>query len=744
VAVIRINEIIDRLLEYHPQADTGLVQKSYVWSAKLHSGSLRKSGLPYLSHPLEVAGILTDLKLHESAIAAGLLHDVLEDSSITYEELEEEFGKEIAKLVDGVTKISRISTDSSRIEVQAENYRKMVLAMAQDVRVILIKLADRLHNMQTLEYLDEQRQQTIAQETMEIYAPIAGRLGIHWILAQLEDLSFQHLKPDVFIRLAAQTSKIRKARQEYMDTVQKELKKRLAEAGIEAEVTGRFKHLFSIYQKMQRQNLGFDEVYDVTAFRILVGTIPECYDALRVLHSCWTPVPGRIKDYIALPKPNMYRSLHTTIIGPENERAEIQIRTHEMHALAEYGIAAHWRYKEAGGARPQPAGKEKSLEFLQHLVEFHEELKDPYRFLESVKSEIVPSEIIVFTPDGDMIELPAGSTPIDFAYAIHSDIGNRCAGAKVNGRIVPLNHELKSGDTAEIITSQSVEPAKAWLDIVKTPRARARITHWISAKETERTRELGRQMLEAELLRHNLALGTLLEDGTMDKVTKRFSFSSTARLLEAVGFDKFPARKVVAHLVPPEELRPKKSRGKQTTRKKAVKKKTAKKAGAGKKKAAEKAAGRLGESSDEIRKPVIRIESYHDPTLVFCICNPVAGDEVVAVRKDDQTVEVHKVDCQKALDEHPERILSARWAKEVEGETLAAVEVLTDDRKGMLTSISSVISDANLNIERAVVHTTEEKKAIHTFQLSIKHLQQLRKLIKSLERINGVISVRRI
>lgn len=743
MAVIRINEIIDRLISYHDKADTAVVQKAYVWSAKLHAGSLRKSGLPYLSHPLEVAGILTQLELHENSIAAGLLHDVIEDSSITLEELEAVFGKEIASLVDGVTKIGKITT-SSRIEVQSKNYRKMILAMAQDVRVILIKLADRLHNMQTLEYLDEKKQSTIAQETLDIYAPIAGRLGIHWIQAQLEDLSFRHLKPEIYFRLATEAASIKEARQEYKKEVQQIIKSRLHEAGIEAKVTGRFKHLYSIYEKMERQKLSFDEVHDIIAFRIIVGSIPDCYDTLRVLHSYWTPVPGRIKDYIALSKPNMYRSLHTAVIGPEGERTEIQIRTQEMHAVAEYGIAAHWRYKQAGASTPDADAEEKTLEFLHQLVEFHEELKDPYRFYETLKSEVILDEIVVFTPTGDLIELPTAATPIDFAYAIHSDIGNQCGGAKINGRIVPLNHILQSGDTVQILTSTSVEPSKAWLEIVKSSRAKAKISHWISAKEGERTKELGRQLLESELLRHHRALGTLIENGDIARVASRFRFSSTDTLFEAIGFGKFPVRKVVTQIVPPQDLR------RISKRKKAVKskKKTTSKKGKTKTRKVKKPAPETpapDEQSGEVELPPIVIKSFNDPVLAFgACCSPLMDEEVAAVRDDEEKVEIHRADCKKVMEAHPEWILPASWADHVEGESEVTIEVVSMDRKGMLAKLSTLISEADLNIVRALVNTTAEKKAIISFAICIKHLSDLRRIIKAIEKVEGVISVSRL
>ncbi len=456
MAVIRIEEIIDRLTGYHTDANLAVVQKAYVWSAKLHHGTRRMDGLPYLSHPLEVAGILTELKLHERAIAAGLLHDVIEDSSLTIEELEDVFGKEIARLVDGVTKLGRLTKDKSQAEFYSSNYRKMFLAMAQDVRVILIKLADRLHNMRTLSSLPEHKQVRIAQETLDIYAPIASRLGIHWIQGQLEDLSFQYLYPEMYERMSSQMDKTRETLQEYIDKSKQTIQDELEKTDIKCVVTGRFKHIYSIYNKMNTQQLSFEEVYDIIAFRIIMDTIPACYDALRIIHSIWRPVPGKIKDYIALPKPNMYRSLHTTVIGIDGERIEIQIRTHEMHALAEYGIAAHWRYKEEGIGSPEEVDEKKALEFVKNLVEIDEDIKNPYKFLDSIKNEILSDDIVVFTPAGETIELPPGSTPIDFAYLIHSDIGNHTAGAKVYGRIMPISQALKAGDTVEIITSNSV------------------------------------------------------------------------------------------------------------------------------------------------------------------------------------------------------------------------------------------------------------------------------------------------
>jgi GTP diphosphokinase / guanosine-3',5'-bis(diphosphate) 3'-diphosphatase len=735
LAVIRIGEIIDRLTDYHQDANLAVVQKAYVWSAKLHHGARRMDGMPYLSHPLEVAGILTELKLHERAIAAGLLHDVIEDSSLTIEELEEVFGKEIARLVDGVTKLGRLTKENSQAEFYSSNYRKMFLAMAQDVRVILIKLADRLHNMRTLSFLAEHKRVRIAQETLDIYAPIASRLGIHWIQAQLEDLSFQYLYPEMYERLSSYIIETRELRQEYIEKSKLTIQEKLLETDIESAVSGRFKHIYSIYTKMNAQQLSFEEVHDIIAFRIIVSTIPECYDALRVIHSIWRPVPGKIKDYIALPKPNMYRSLHTTVIGIDGERIEIQIRTNEMHALAEYGIAAHWRYKEEGTGSPEEVDEQRALEFVKNLVEIDEDIKNPYRFLDSIKNEILSGDIVVFTPEGDTIELPPGSTPIDFAYVIHSDIGNHTGGAKINGRIVPISHTLKAGDTVEIITSNSVEPERAWLDIAKSQKALNRINNWITIRENMNLKELGRQILEAELIKNGQSLTRMRKDGTLKKVVKRFSFQNEDKLLEALGSEKISVLKVLRASFPKD----KNLKSNRATKPKKDKSKSASQI-------IEEGETSFDEISqvDAIENLNVEISSYHDPGLIIgdC-CSPLFGDEVAGLRDEDGHMVIHRFGCDELTTADHEGIIKATWENNVEGEGQTTIEIISEDVKGMLAKLTTTISDLNFDIIRAVAHTTEKKKAIHSFCVKLKGLSDLQQLIKAIEKIDGTISVKR-
>ena len=497
--MLRFNDILERVLSYNPNADVDLLRKAYVFSAKVHLGQVRLSGEPYLIHPMEVTGILTQLKLDVASVATGLLHDTVEDTLAALEEIRENFGDEIAQMVDGLTKISRIPIRSSE-ENQAENFRKMILAMVKDIRVILIKLADRLHNMRTLKYHTPEKQVEIAQETLDIYAPLAHRLGIDWIRLELEDLAFQYLRPDLYEEIQRKIARREKERTSYIDEVKRTLMKKLYENHIQGEVSGRIKQSYSIYRKMRDQKLDLDEVYDITAFRVVVNTIKECYDVLGVIHSVWKPIPGKFKDYIGLPKENMYQSLHTTVIGPHGQRIEMQIRTHDMHRIAEEGIAAHWKYKEG----KLEEADDKRFTWLRQLLEWQRDLKDDVEFIESVKVDLFPNEVYVFTPKGTVKQFPFGATPVDFAYSIHSDVGNHCVGARINGKIVPLRYELRSGDTVEIITSPKQKPSKDWLKNVKTSRAKTKIRQWFAAEEREKSIVLGKEILEKELRKHGL------------------------------------------------------------------------------------------------------------------------------------------------------------------------------------------------------------------------------------------------
>jgi GTP pyrophosphokinase len=516
--MLRFNDIADRVLEYDPACDLALLQRAYVYTAKVHEGQERLSGEPYLIHPLEVAGILVDMRMDEVCVTAGLLHDAVEDTFSTLEEIERLFGDEVAFLVEGLTKIAKIEFTSAR-ERQAENFRKMLLAMSKDIRILLIKLADRLHNMRTLTYMSEDSRRRVAQETLDIYAPLAHRLGIHWMKQELEDLAFRALNPEIIESLEERLSSKREDREHYIEEVIGILSRKLVAAGLRARIQGRLKDLGSIHAKMEAQGITLDEIHDVIAFRIVIdGAQEEVYTALGIIHSTWSPVPGRFKDYVALPKPNNYQSLHTTVIGPYGERMEVQIRTEEMHRNAELGIAAHWKYKEGDVRDHEP---DDEFAWLRQLLEWHRDLADPHEFLDIVKVDLFPDSVFVFTPKGEVINLPRGATAVDFAYAIHSEVGAHCAGVKVNGKMVPLRSRLADGDTVEIITSAAQYPRKDWLEFVVTGKARSRIRHAIRATEKTRSVELGRDILERELRKAGFSLKALLTSGALDKVARK-------------------------------------------------------------------------------------------------------------------------------------------------------------------------------------------------------------------------------
>src|SRR3954463_15468505 len=550
--MIRLNDILERVGQYRPDADLDLVKKAYVYSAKVHQGQVRKSGEPYLVHPLEVAGLLAELKLDEASIVAGLLHDTIEDTLATPAEIRELFGDEVLSLVEGVTKLGTFShgPSSSQEEKQAENFRKMLVAMAKDIRVILVKLADRTHNMRTLEHMKPEAQQRIAQETLDIYAPLANRLGIQWIKIELEDLAFKYLNPREFGDVEQQVAQTQKDRAKYIADIVLLLKGKLEEAGLEASVQGRPKHLYSIWKKMRKNDLNsVSEVHDIVAFRLILKSVPACYEALGLIHSLWRPVPGRFKDYIAIPKPNMYQSLHTTVIGPTGERIEIQMRTEEMHQVAEEGIAAHWAYKEGKSAKD-----EQKFAWLRQLMEWQQDLKDPREFLETVKVDLFTDEVFCFTPKGDVRSLPQGSTPVDFAYAIHSDVGGRCVGAKINGKIVPLRYKLKNGDQIEVLTSPQAHPSKDWLTFVKTSRAQQKIRGFIKQQQREKSLQLGRELAEKEFRRFSLNLNKLLKSGELKPICEELGYRIEEDLLVAIGYGKVAPSQVIQKLVPAEKM----------------------------------------------------------------------------------------------------------------------------------------------------------------------------------------------
>jgi len=714
--MIRLNDILDKVAAYNPTADLNLIRKAYVYCAKVHQGQTRLSGEPYIIHPMEVAGLLADLRLDVPSIITGFLHDTIEDTLTTTEELTLMFGEEVANLVDGVTKISKIHFKTKE-ESQAENFRKMLLAMAIDIRVILVKLADRLHNMRTLEFQPELKQRAIARETMDIYAPIANRLGISWVKVELEDLSFRYLDPDVYFELSRNISQKKQEREAFVLEAKEIIAKNLSEHGIKGEVSGRSKHLYSIYRKMEKRSVEFDEIYDLIAFRILVDTVRECYEVLGVIHSAWKPIPGRFKDYIAMPKGNMYQSLHTTVIGPNGDRMEVQIRTHEMHSVADAGIAAHWKYKEGKGYDEKDV---KRFAWLRQLLEWQQELQDSKEFMDSVKVELFPEEVYVFTPKGDVKSFPKHSTPIDFAYAVHSDVGHRCVGAKVNGKLVPLKHELKNGDIVEVITSPHHTPSKDWLKIVKSSRARNRIRAWIKTEERKRSIVLGRDICEKEFRKYSVNLQKIQKSGEFKKIAGEFGFAGDDDLLAAVGYGRISAGQIIGKLLPNEKIQERSDRKE----------------------------SRLTSILDKIKgksSSAVEISGVDNVLVRFgkC-CNPVQGDDIIGFITRGKGVTIHTADCQLALDSDPERRIDVAWNKSKTATLPVRIRVLCHDVKGILANTTLAITNCEANISSALIQTTVDKRGENIFEVNVVDLAHLQKVINALMKVKGVIKVERI
>ncbi len=714
--VTDLEQLLDRVKSYQADADLGVVRKAYEFSAKAHEGQLRRSGEPYLQHPIAVAGVLTSLKTDVTAIVAGLLHDTLEDTVATPEQLEREFGKDVVHLVDGVTKIGKI-TFKSYEEKQAENFRKMVLSMADDIRVVLIKLADRLHNMRTLEHLSPSKRQAIAQETVEIYAPLANRLGIGWIKNELEDLCLKHLKPDVYEMLRVRVAKRDEDRQQYIQEVIQLVNQALKDNGLSGQVYGRPKHLYGIYQKMNKQSISFEEVYDLTALRIVTDTKMNCYAMVGVIHSLWRPVPGRFKDYIAIPKSNLYQSLHTTVVGPKGEHVEFQIRTEDMHRVAEYGIAAHWKYKEQGRVAERDS---KAFGWLHQFVEWQQDLTDNRQFMDSVKLDLFHDVVYVFTPKGIVKELPKGSTPVDFAFAIHTEVGDHCVGAKVNGKIVPLKHQLTSGDTVEILTSPTQTPHKDWLKFVRTSRAKTKIKHWIKVEEQKRSIEIGRRLLESEFRRHGMAPAQMLKSQELFHAAQQCGFDTTDELAAAVGFGNLSSAEVLLKLTAP-------SQGA---------------AGAVHEKAVPQKAA-VGKSDDK----GVKVKGARDLLMQLSrCCNPVPGDRILGYITRGRGLTIHAIDCPnlEALDYDRERLVEVEWDTSTPGTHAVKVSVMTEDKTGVLANVSSAIAECHANISRAEIATREDRKAVLDFIVEVSGTQHLDQVLKSIERVDGVITARRV
>ena len=708
----QLQTLIEEIPKYQPGADLAVLERAYRFSERSHRGQQRASGEPYLSHPLEVATLLVDFKMDVTTVTAGLLHDVLEDTGATKAELETEFGKEIAELVDGVTKLGKLAF-SSREERQAENFRKMLVAMARDLRVLMIKLADRLHNMRTLDYLPHDKAKKIAQETLDIYAPLAHRLGMAKVKAELEDLGLRTLNPADYVDLQKRVAKRRLEREADINQVIAILQRKLSEVGIDSQIRGRPKHFYSIWKKMHDQGREFDEIYDLTAVRVIIASVRDCYGALGVIHSLWKPVPGRFKDFIAMPKVNMYQSLHTTVIGPKGDPVEIQIRTREMHRIAEEGIAAHWLYKE------RKAGKDKldeSLVWLRQLIETQQDTKDPQEFMDTVRVDLFPDEVYVFTPKGDVKALPEGATPLDFAYAVHTKVGEHCVGAKVNAKLVPLRFTLRQGDIVEIVTSPNQHPSRDWLKIVKSTRARAKINQWLKVEERARSIELGREMFEREARKYRLNPSALLGGDEIKKAAADFGFAGPDDLLAALGYGKSSVHQVLNKLAPnalletPEKPKPSATRP----------------------------------------APVdgVRIRGVDDLLVRFArCCNPLPGDPIVGFITRGRGLTVHARDCltvaKSVLDR--ERLIDVEWDVEEPGKRPVRIAVyIGKDRPGLLSEITGAISARNGNITKAEVTVTDDRRGINNFVVEVADLRQLQDIIAAIRDVRDVINVERV
>ncbi len=713
--MIRINDIIDRITEYYPDADLDIIDRAYIYSARVHEGQVRLSGEPYLSHPLEVAGILTEMKLDVVSVAAGLLHDVVEDTHATLEEIQEMFGKDISHIVSGVTKLSVLPFSSGSQARQAESIRKMILAMADDIRVILIKLADRLHNMRTLNFHSSKKREKIARETLDIYAPIAGRLGIYWIKKELEDASFKYIQPDEYSKIEQLVNKDKEEGEKYIETVKNLIKKKMDEHNLECEVLGRYKYFYSIYKKMISQNLEFEDVYDIIAFRIILDTVPHCYEALGVIHSLWKPVAKKFKDYIGVPKPNMYQSLHTTVIGPFGERIEIQIRTREMDNVAKSGIAAHWSYKEGLHLDEETT---KMFSWIQNLVENQEDFKNPDEFLENVRIDLFPDEVYVFTPRGEIKTVPSGATPVDFAYLIHTEVGNQCVGAKVNGRIVPLQYELKTGDTVEISTSKKSHPSKDWLNFVKTVKARSRIRQWIKIQEKERSITLGREMCEKAFRKHRLNFNTLLKSEEMEKVVEHFGFKHVDDLIASVGYGKITPLQIIRKVEP----KPEEKEYSESFLDKIISRVRKKKPKAG-----------------------VIVKGVDDILIKFgkC-CQPVPGDSIIGYITRGYGVTVHRTRCVNALKMSPERQIDVEWSVDIADTYPVEILVRSYDRVGLLADITANISKNGANILSANTETRESKIVDSLFTIAVENTDHLNRVLSAIRKVKHIQAVRRI
>lgn len=726
--MVRFEEIIDKISAYNPAADVELIKKAYIFSAKVHQGQMRLSGEPYLSHIIEVAHILADMQMDALTVAAGILHDTVEDTLTTLDKIKELFGEEAAALVDGVTKIGKISfeakTASSGEERQAENFRKMIIAMAQDIRVIMIKLADRMHNMRTLSALAPEKRVKIARETMDIYVPIANRLGIGWIKTELEDLSFKHLNSDAYRELQERLVTENEERARYIHEVKAIIEKRLAEYNLKSEVDGRPKHLYSIYKKMQKDGVSLEHIYDVLAFRIIVPAVKDCYEVLGIIHSTWRPIPGRFKDYIAMPKPNMYQSLHTSVIGPYGERIEIQIRTQEMHKIAEDGIAAHWRYKEGNALLEKD---DKRFAWLRQMMEWQKDTKDAKEFMDTMKMDLFSEEVFAFTPKGAVKELPKGATPVDFAYAVHTDVGHRCSAARINGRLVPLKYQLRNGDMVEIITSPNHTPSKDWLKFVITSRAKARIRQWVKTEERGKSIALGKEICDKDFKRHDVDFNKALKSGELDKVAREgFGVASVDDVLAGIGYGKLSSHQLLGKLLPAE----KNQASEISTFKKVLQKFTP---------------DRLSRGFKKAPREAVLVKGIDDVMIKFAkCCNPLHGDDIVGFISRGKGVAVHLKGCPSIKHSDTERLIDVAWDKGFKTVRPAKLRAICHDEKGLLANMTAVIAEHEANIKDFTITATDDKKVVCIFEIEVNSLEHLMSIMSGLKKVKKVIKVERV
>src|ERR1700720_309995 len=723
LTLTKFRELMRRMQENRPQDDLSIIKKAYDFSLKYHEGQSRASGDPYLVHPLEVALVLAEMKMDPVAVAAGLLHDSVEDTSVTIVDIRKEFGEQVAHIVEGVTKISKIDF-ATREEQQAENLRKMMLAMVDDIRVVLIKLADRLHNMRTLEHLLPDRQHKIAEETLEIYAPIAHRLGMGKIRGELEDLGFRFLDPLGYEQVEKSVNARRKEGEAFLAKMQQTITDKLKEAGIQARVESRIKRLYSIHKKLQRQRISVDQVYDLCAMRVVTRSLQDCYAVLGIIHNIWRPVPARIKDFIAMPRPNFYQSLHTSVITEDGTPFEIQIRTEEMHKMAEEGIAAHWKYKDG----PVSAQDEQRLAWLRQVVEWQRDVSDPNEFLSALKVDLYPEEVYTFTPKGKVVVLPRDATPVDFAYSIHTEVGHTCVGAKVNGRMVPLRHKLHSGDIVEVITQPGHKPSRDWLAIVKSTRARNKIKHWLNVHQRERAIEIGKKLIEKEARKYRISLKEIKE-ADLQRAASEYGLGRPDDLMAGIGYGKYSARQVLAKFAP---------------------------AGAEPMSDTEEQAASRGFSSG-ISSVVRRVFGGDSNAIVVrgagdllvyrakC-CNPIRGEAIVGSLTPGKGVAVHSKACPnvQSLLYDVERKIEVEWARAAEDAFPVRIVIHTDDRPGMLNRLTSVLSDENTNIRSLEAKTeTDHNGGIVEMTVDVKDKKQLEKLVAAMRRISGVRDVER-